>query len=289
MKLSFKDFLIFVKIRITASVSISAILGYLLFSNSIEIDILLLWLGVLLLSSGSAALNQAQEWKYDQKMHRTRNRPIPKGTISSTYGFIVSLLLIALGSLILFVGTESSLPFWLGILAVVIYNLIYTPLKRHSPYAAIPGALIGAIPPMIGWTFAGGELLHPLNISVAMFFFIWQIPHFWLLLIVYEDDYRKAGFPVLTDILTPLQIARVSYLWIVTLVLVSLFIITLLDNFSLSTFLVVLSLGIYLLFRIHRMVKVAQPQKFYKFAFINLNLFVAVVTLVLSMQKILNF
>lgn len=288
MKIKFTDVLTFIKIRISISVSISAILGYILSANAISNDIFVIWLSVLLLASGSAALNQVQEWQFDAKMERTKNRPLPKKVFSFSFGLLLSLLLIFSGLTLIFLTKGWTLPLYLGISAIIIYNAIYTPLKRVSPFAAIPGAFIGAIPPMMGWTFAGGDLLHPLNLAVASFFFIWQIPHFWLLLIVYEDDYRKAGFPVLTDLWSHLQIARISFLWIVALVLVSILNIFLLEHFNILTLIAILSLGMFLILRTHRMVTIVQPQKFYKFAFINLNMFVLLVTVILSFQKILN-
>ncbi|MCX7907969.1 MAG: protoheme IX farnesyltransferase [Ignavibacteria bacterium] len=289
MKFNFRDILNFVKFPISISVSISSILGYILATNSVNFELLILWFAIFLLASGSSGLNQVQEWQFDGNMQRTRNRPIPRKVFSVGFGLFLSLSFIFLGLTFLFVIKGISFPLFLGIGAIIIYNLIYTPLKRSTPFAALPGAFIGAIPPMIGWTFAGGEFLHPLNISIAIFFFIWQIPHFWLLLIVYETDYRNAGFPVLTDLLNPLQIARLSFVWIVSLVVVALLIIGLLDKFSIPSFITVFLLGCFLLARIHRMVKVVQPQKFYKLAFLNLNMFVLFYTLILSFQKILNF
>ncbi|MGB9851795.1 MAG: protoheme IX farnesyltransferase [Candidatus Kapaibacteriota bacterium] len=288
MKARIKDILTFVKIRIAVSVSISAVLGYILSTTSINFEFFWLWLAVLLIASGSGALNQVQEWQLDAKMQRTKNRPIPRKTFTPKFGLLFSSVLIILGLGILLLSSGLSLPFLLGIIAIFVYNAVYTPLKRISPFAAIPGALIGAIPPMIGWTYAGSEIFHPLNIAIALFFFVWQIPHFWLLLILYEDDYRNAGFPVLTELLSPLQISRISFVWIVILVVLSLLTITLLDRFNFLTLLAILSLGTYLIARTHRMVKVIQPQTFYRFAFINLNMFVLSVTLILSFQKILN-
>lgn len=289
MKVTLKDILTFVKVRIAISVAISALLGYVLSTENISFDILYLFFSVFLLASGSAGLNQAQEWKYDEKMLRTMNRPIPRRVFTPFEGFIFSFFFILAGLFIIVLLKGFSLPFVLSILAIVVYNVIYTPLKRVTPYITFPGALVGAIPPLIGWSFSSSDLSHPLILSVSLFFFIWQIPHFWLLLIVYEEDYRNAGFPVLTDILTPLQIARLAFIWIIALVIVALSIFSLLEEVSFASFLLILFLGILLLTRLHKMVKVVQPQKFYKFAFINLNFFVLIVTIVLTFQKILKF
>jgi len=283
-----KELLTFIKLRIAVSVAISSALGYVLSTKYIGIEILYLLIGVFLLASGSGALNQVQEWRLDEKMNRTRNRPIPRRIISPTFGFVVSTLLISFGIGVLAFGSQSILVPILGASAVVIYNGIYTPLKRISPFAAIPGAFIGAIPPMIGWVMGGNEIQHPLNLALSLFFFIWQIPHFWLLLIVYEDDYRLAGFPVLTDKVSPLQLSRISFSWIVALVLCSFWIISLLDHISWFTLCAIVLLGLFLLARTHKMVTVLQPRGFYRFAFVNLNIFVLFISFILTFNKLLN-
>lgn len=289
MKFTLKNFLILIKFRIVVFVSISAILGYILANNSINFDLFFLWLGVLLLAGGSGALNQVQEWQLDSRMPRTMSRPIPQRVISPASGTIISGALIAIGLSVLYLSSEKTYPFFFGLLAIIFYNVIYTPLKKITPFAAIPGAVIGAIPPLIGWTFAGGSIEHPQIFLISLFFFVWQIPHFWLLLIVYENEYRNAGFPVLTDIFSSLQIARISFFWIFALVIIALIILAFIESFNFYSFFVVLLLGVFLLARIYRMVKVIQPQNFYKIAFLNLNIFVLIFTLVISVQKILKF
>ncbi|MBM3420758.1 MAG: hypothetical protein FJY11_06455, partial [Bacteroidetes bacterium] len=77
---------------------------------------------------------------------------------------------------------------------VVLYNLIYTNLKRHTFLAVIPGGFVGAVPPLIGFTAAGGTLLAPQALFLSGFMFMWQLPHFWLLLSCYRSEYERAGF-----------------------------------------------------------------------------------------------
>ena len=102
----------------------------------------------------------------------------------------------------------------LGLGAAAVYNLVYTPLKRVTPFAALPGALIGALPPAMGWAAAGGYLQDPSIHLVAFFFFLWQIPHFWLLLLFYGQDYRDGGMPSLLDRFDRGQVLRLTFLWI---------------------------------------------------------------------------
>lgn len=292
MKLSLRDILNFVKIRIAISVAISSIVGYILATSSIHLEMLFLFLSILSLSAGSASLNQVQEWQLDGLMKRTSNRPIPNQKITPFRGLQISLVLVLMGlSILYYFGLENDdfLPLILGVLAIIFYNAIYTPLKRVTPYAALPGAFIGAIPPMIGWTLAGGSISHPQIILLAAFFFIWQIPHFWLLLIIYEEDYRRAGYPLITDILTHQQISRISFFWIISLVAVALMIPLTSKIGNLITMLIMIILGIYLIARSTKLIKVVQlPVEYYRYTFINLNSFVLFVMLILSFNKFLN-
>jgi protoheme IX farnesyltransferase len=100
--------------------------------------------------------------------------------------------------------------------AVLLYNGFYTYLKRIWPFAAVPGAIIGALPPVIGWTAAGGSLGDPRILAVVFFFFIWQVPHFWILIFVYGKDYEKAGLPALTQIFHRKQLAGITFIWVLT-------------------------------------------------------------------------
>ncbi len=285
MKVRFQDILVFVKFRISVASTFTTALGYILSSNSIGVDFLFACAGVFILASGSCALNQVQEWKYDKLMQRTLQRPIPQENLSPRQGFIIALSLLLIGLSILYFSGPSRTPFYLGLLATILYNLVYTPLKRLTPFASIPGALIGAIPPLIGWSFSGEELFHPLSMSIAIFFFVWQIPHFFLILLVYEKDYTNAGFPVLTNLLSTLQIARISFILISILVLLAFVIIALLKDYNYLFLITFVLLGIFLLTRTYKMVKVLQPEIFYKHAFVSLNVFVFLVTLILFIQR----
>jgi protoheme IX farnesyltransferase len=106
----------------------------------------------------------------------------------------------------------------LGIFTVLWYNGVYTPLKRVSAFAAIPGGVVGAVPPLIGWSAAGGDPSDPRILAVAFFFFMWQVPHFWLLLLRIGDDYARAGLPTLTRLFTRPQLARIIYVWMIATV-----------------------------------------------------------------------
>lgn len=203
------------KIKISLLATLSTATGYLLATGKITIHMLVPTGAVFLLACGSCALNQYQDREIDQLMERTKSRPIPSGRLDPETALWISIGLILLGSLILFSGA-GDLAFALGLLSVLWYNLIYTPLKRKTAFAAIPGALVGAIPPALGWVTGGGRILDPRIGGVALFFFIWQVPHFWLLLLDFSEDYERAGLPSITKIFSAKQIRRIIFIWLLS-------------------------------------------------------------------------
>ena len=215
MKEKTKIFFELTKIRITSFVTVTTAFGYIAASGKINFEIIPVLLGVLLLAFGSAALNHYQEKDFDAMMNRTKGRPIPSGRISSANVLKISLILILSGSAILLIGA-NILALGFGLLNLVWYNFVYTLLKRKTPFAIVPGSLVGAIPPIIGWVAAGASLADPQIIIISFFFFIWQIPHFWLLLLVMDKDYQQAGFPTLTQVFNHSQLSRITFIWIIS-------------------------------------------------------------------------
>lgn len=211
------------KVRITVLASLTTAMGYFLAARELTSAVVLPTAGIFLLASGSSALNQVQEWKIDKRMRRTQRRPIPTGRISPGGALAVAILLMTTGTLVLLLSSNAPAAA-LGLLAVVWYNGIYTYLKRVTNFAAIPGAVIGGIPPAVGWAAAGGAVLDPRILAVSFFFFVWQVPHFWLLLLKYGKDYEEAGLPSLTEVWTTGQLSRVTFIWIAATAVVCLLI-----------------------------------------------------------------
>jgi len=208
-----------VKFRITVLVSFTTALGYFLASDKLGFGFLYSGVGIFLLACSSAALNQYQEVKTDLMMERTRNRPIPSGKISGNNVLIISLILLLAGTSILFFKTNFGTLFT-GLLTFYWYNAVYTPLKKKTALAIIPGSLVGALPPVAGWLAAGGTLFDLKIGIVALYFFVWQIPHFWLLLLLYGSDFKKGGFPVLTDLYSEVFIKRITFALLIATLLI---------------------------------------------------------------------
>jgi protoheme IX farnesyltransferase len=167
---------------------------------------------VFLLSCGASALNQYQERDIDSRMERTRHRPLPSGTLAPRTALVLAAGVVTAG-----LGLSAAcgtVPVLLGITALIWYNGFYTWLKRRTAFAAVYGAPVGMLPPAIGWTAGGGSITDPRLFAIAMVFFLWQVPHFWLLLLRSKDDYERAGLPSLSRVFSPVQVARLTTFWI---------------------------------------------------------------------------
>jgi protoheme IX farnesyltransferase len=273
------------KLRITTFVALTTMFGFICFTGKFSVSIIAPIIGILLLSSGSAAINHYQERGTDALMKRTRNRPIPSGRISAKNALLVALVLILSGSVILFFGS-GVLALCIGLLNLFWYNVVYTPLKKRSSLAIIPGSLVGALPPMVGWVAAGGSLFDPQILILGFFFFIWQIPHFCLLLLIFGKDYEQAGFPTLTQIFSMEQLSRITFIWIAATFAAS----TLLPLFGLIKnniiYIGILVSGVWLMWNALRLLKSSKENIWFKMAFREINIFAIVVVLLLSIEKL---
>jgi protoheme IX farnesyltransferase len=207
------------KVRIASMSVVTVLAGYVLAAGGVETSAINAAAGVFLLACGASALNQWQERDLDALMTRTAGRPLPSGRVTSRYVLATALTSLVLGSAALYPRWEAIV---LGILTVFWYNGVYTPLKKITAFAAVPGGVVGALPPVIGWVCAGGDVFDPRIGAVAFFFFIWQIPHFWLLLMRTGEDYRRAGLPTLTAVFSRSQLSRVTFVWMLATAVIGL-------------------------------------------------------------------
>ena len=196
----FRDILRLTKAEIVLLEAITLFAGYFI-GHSFEQpfawgQFFLVSIGVCSLALGAGALNQLQERAEDAQMERTRTRPLPSGRVSVAFARGLIIFLFVLGLICLkFVSLSVLL---LGALAVVSYNGLYTLWwKRKMAYAAVPGAIPGALPILIGYQAASANLLDGRGYYLFAILFFWQMPHFWVLALKYSDDYDQGGFPTL--------------------------------------------------------------------------------------------
>jgi heme o synthase len=153
-------------------------------------------IGTALVAGGAGALNQWLERERDAQMRRTANRALPSGRLTSSEAACFGGLLVLLGTGILLLGA-NLLAALVAVTTFVLYVFVYTPLKPRTTLNTVIGAIPGALPPLIGWGAATGRL----GIEAWALFlivFLWQFPHFLAIAWLYRDDYRRAGFKMLT-------------------------------------------------------------------------------------------
>ena len=157
----------------------------------------LLWtcIGTALAAASAAMLNQVAEMRRDGLMRRTAKRPLPAGHARRTTVFVVAVLLGYAGCTVLAMGTTLMAATFAGV-NILLYVLLYTPLKPRTTLNTLVGAVTGAIPPVIGWTAATGSIA-PGAWALFAILFVWQIPHFLALAWLYRADYTAGGFVML--------------------------------------------------------------------------------------------
>lgn len=185
------------KVRLSLLVAFSCAFGFALASRG-DINwltLIMVTFGGFLLSGASVCINQIIEKDLDKLMTRTMKRPIPTGRVTVSEATWFAVLCFVLSIWILWVYT-NPLTVLLSFISMLLYSFVYTPLKRVGPVAVFVGAIPGALPPLLGWLAATGQISHEALIIFGIQF-IWQFPHFWAIAWVADEDYQKAGFKLL--------------------------------------------------------------------------------------------
>lgn len=217
-----KDWLELTRLKIMIPVSLTGFTGYFAFDPHFSARLLFTSFGILLMAISASVLNQIQEVKFDCKMNRTCNRPLPAQRIKLQQAFIFFLFNLITGlTIVYFAGNFKAAL--IGVITIIWYNGLYTYSKTITAFAVVPGAITGALPPLIGWVAAGGGPWEKPIIFIEFLIFIGQIPHFWLLILKYGEEYKQAGIPSLTDIFNRTQIKRLTFSWVIASVLAALF------------------------------------------------------------------
>ena len=280
MKKQLQIVLALIKYRVSIAVSFTTITGYMVYTGQFDLQIISLAFAIFLLAGGASALNECQESNYDALMERTKNRPIPSGQISRTAAWIVSSAFAILGVVLLYL-LFNEITAILGVINLVWYNIIYTNLKRISSFAVVPGSMVGAIPALMGWTAAGGNWYDSSIIFIAFFLFIWQVPHFWLLMLKYGKQYEQAGFKTINQAVNPQNLKHLIFAWVVATSFSSIIVPLFLVNISFPFFLLifVLNLGFIGLFTKLTFGDVSELN--FRKSFIGINLYMMIFMLLL--------
>ena len=185
------------KMRLTALVLLTTFVGFYAGGRGPAAWGLMFYtlLGTALLAAGASALNQLLERDCDAKMRRTEDRPLPSGRMTPEAALVIGGVCAGAG-LVVLAAAVNALTAWLGALTLASYLLVYTPLKRLTIWNTAIGAVPGALPPLMGWTAARGELAGG-GWALFAILFLWQLPHFLAIAWMYREDYARAGFVML--------------------------------------------------------------------------------------------
>ncbi len=195
----FSGFAKLTKFRLGALVVFSAVLTYLTVAEVYEWkEILALSLGGFLVTSAANGFNQIIEKDLDKLMERTRMRPMPTEVLTPTEAMLFCSIFGISGTVLLWVYT-NPLSGILGFVSIILYAMVYTPLKRKTPFSVFVGAFPGALPTLIGGVAAtkGFGEIHFFALLLFMIQFVWQFPHFWALAWFNNEDYARADFHLL--------------------------------------------------------------------------------------------
>jgi heme o synthase len=195
-----KDYIALTKPRITWLILMSTGVGYF-FGAQRGMPGWHFWtllhtiIGTGLIASGTAALNQWYERVADGKMRRTQARPLPSGRLNPGKALFFAIAISAAGFVELWFGA-NPLSALLGLITLLTYLFVYTPLKQRSPHSTTIGSIPGAMPPLIGFAAASGTLTWEAWVLFAILF-LWQFPHFYAIAWMYKEDYARAGIRML--------------------------------------------------------------------------------------------
>jgi len=282
-----KDFFIVTKFVLSFAVSLSALFAYIMAKGEVGLDMLLATVAVLLVAMGVSTLNQVQEYKSDAKMERTKNRPIASGRMSPRTGLIIGavLILFSFGLIYSLLGLTGVNIF---MFAFIWYNAMYTPLKKKSALAVVPGAILGVIPPAIGWLVAGHTLMELEFMSLALYFFIWQVPHFWLLVMLFHGDYKDGGYPTAMRLFGQASLQRLTFVWLIFTIQAGIFLVWVFEPYMMTNLLAIL-VGILAFIASFELLKESFELKNARSVFWKINASFLAIIILLSIDQYIKF
>lgn len=219
------------KVPLCLLIGISALFGYLYGQPHSWLEGLSVAFSVFLLAAGGATFNSIQERTIDGRMERTSLRPLVTGEVSLPAAFIIGILFATAG-LILLWSISSVFSAVLGVLALFLYNMVYTPLKPLSIWALVPGAVCGALPPVIGLSCTAIPIFSFAGLLIFSMMVLWQVPHFWLVILAHRKDYVEGEIVNFFNYFTEYQLKKLFVTWIGALAVVMLLYAAIPDNLN---------------------------------------------------------
>tara|TARA_B100001778_G_scaffold316205_1_gene302922 strand:+ start:83 stop:973 length:891 start_codon:yes stop_codon:yes gene_type:complete len=284
----FSEILILIKHRLSLSVVFSSVASYLIAFEVFSIYTLsLLILGGFFVVGASNGFNQIIERNRDALMIRTKRRPLPTGGLSLNQAILICTILSFLGLFILYIINFRTAFF--GLISMIIYLGLYTPLKPITPLSVFFGAIPGAIPFMLGWVAVTNKFSIETGILFMIQFF-WQFPHFWAIGWVSHDDYLKGGFKMLPsgkrDNATAFQIVFYT-IWMILVSTLPYFNFT--GEFSIGLYSLVLILisGLFMLFQAIRLMKYKDKQNAIRLMYTSI-FYISFIQIIFVLDKFLS-
>lgn len=205
-----------IKIHLCLYIGLSGIFGHAMARQAISFDSLSVGGLILILACGAAVLNNIQDREYDSFFSRTSGRSLPQGKVPVSHAVMMAMVMIGggLSGLLVYAG---PFPFFWGLMALIAYNALYTPLKKKSLLALIPGSLCGMMVPLIGWTAAGETLFNGDILIIISVFGLWQLPHFFIILLKTGNHTAKQipsqRFPCVTHLFSQTEFRLLMLIW----------------------------------------------------------------------------
>ncbi len=295
-----------IKFQISLMIGVSSYFGFCLnrphqdFLLDFFLNGFLCFVGVFLLSAGASALNNIQDRHRDKNMVRTRHRPLASGRLTVALALGVAIVCLVVGSVVLYLLGRDFLVPTVGLASVFLYNFVYTTLKSKSLWGIVAGAICGALPVVIGWMasstnsyLVGGVTLHNLMqsdsflpmMTIFTLVFLWQLPHFWLLMLHYQKDYEP-NLRML-QLFGKNQVERITLIWSLGFGLFQLF-LPLFDIVSISTMKIILVINVLVVLAM-LLKETFSRQKNYLSLFITLNCSMCLVMGLVIIEKTIFF
>jgi len=284
----FSEILILTKHRLSLSVVFSSVASYLIAFEVFSIyTLFLLILGGFFVVGASNGFNQIIERNRDALMIRTKSRPLPTGGLSLNQAILICTILSFLGLFILYVINFRTAFF--GLISMIIYLALYTPLKPITPLSVFFGAIPGAIPFMLGWVAVTNKFSIETGILFMIQFF-WQFPHFWSIGWVSHDDYLKGGFKMLPsgkrDNATAFQIVFYT-IWMILVSTLPYFNFTGELSIGLYSLVLILISGLFMLFQAIRLMKYKDKQNAIRLMYTSI-FYISFIQIIFVLDKFLS-